>query len=115
VLGQIGSLLGRVEFQLHASNVCLINSYVKPHFGWRRSVGAFSPPAFSPSQSHREHRGVSECPRVNISTQTPSVPWCLRERPLPLNLLFILFLLPSCLKNPHSDSRRSAEVAFGRG
>jgi hypothetical protein len=30
VLGQIGSLLGRVEFQLHASNVCLINSYVKP-------------------------------------------------------------------------------------
>jgi len=37
------------------------------------------------------------------------------ERPLPLNLLFILFLLPSCLKNPHSDSRRSAEVAFGRG
>lgn len=29
VLGQIGSFLGRVEFQLHASNVCLINSLVK--------------------------------------------------------------------------------------
>jgi hypothetical protein len=33
VLGQIGRFLVRVEFQLHASNVCLINSYVKPHFG----------------------------------------------------------------------------------
>jgi len=48
MLGQIGSLLGRVEFQLHASNVCLINSYVKPHFGGRHSVGAFSPTAPDP-------------------------------------------------------------------
>jgi len=44
MFGQIGRSLGRVEFQLHASNVCLINSYLKPHFGGRRSVGAFSPP-----------------------------------------------------------------------
>ena len=30
VFGQIGRFFVRVEFQLHVSNVCLINSYVKP-------------------------------------------------------------------------------------
>jgi hypothetical protein len=41
------------------------------NFGGRRSVGAFSPSAFSLSQSHGEHRGVSEFPRISISAQTP--------------------------------------------
>ena len=85
VFGQIGRFLCWVEFQLHASNVCLIDSYLKPHFGGLRSVGAFSPSAFSLSQSHGEHGGVSEFP-VNIFAQTPSVPLCLRERPTPPRL-----------------------------
>jgi hypothetical protein len=84
VLGQIGSLLGRVEFQLHASNVCLINSCVKSHFRGRRSVGAV-------------------CEKI---------PPCLRARPPRLTLLFVL---PSCVKNTHSDSRQIAEVPVGRG
>jgi hypothetical protein len=71
VFGRIGRFLCWVEFQLHASNVCLINSYLKPHFGGRRSVGAFSPSAFFLSQSHGEHGGVSEFPRASISAQTP--------------------------------------------
>jgi hypothetical protein len=39
------------------------------------------------SQSHGEHGGVSDFPRVNISTQTPSVPLCLFVRPPLLTLL----------------------------
>jgi hypothetical protein len=74
VLGQIGRFLGRDEFQLHASNVCLINSYVKPHFGGRRSVGAFSPSAFSLSQSHGEHRGFSACQHFHSAPLRASAP-----------------------------------------
>ena len=33
MLGQIGRFFGRVEFQLHGSNVCRINSHVKPPLG----------------------------------------------------------------------------------
>jgi len=33
MLGQIGRFFGRVEFQLHGSNVCRINSHVKPSLG----------------------------------------------------------------------------------
>jgi len=32
VFGQIGRLLGWVEFQLHVSNVCRMHSYVKQDF-----------------------------------------------------------------------------------
>ena len=33
MLGQIGRFFGQVEFQLHGSNVCRINSHVKPSLG----------------------------------------------------------------------------------
>jgi hypothetical protein len=74
VFGQIGRFLCWVEFQLHASNVCLINSYLKPHFGGRRSFGAFSPSAFFFSQSHGEHGGFSDFPRGSSFILPPSAP-----------------------------------------
>ncbi|NBR49271.1 hypothetical protein EBU02_10600, partial [bacterium] len=33
MLGQIGRFLGRVEFQLYASNVCRMDSHIKPPSG----------------------------------------------------------------------------------
>ena len=93
VFGQIGRFLCWVEFQLHVSNVCLIDSYLKPHFGGLRSVGAFSPSALSLSQSHGEHGGVSEFPRASISAQTPL---CAPRHRVILS------------KNPYSDLRWSA-------
>jgi hypothetical protein len=51
------------------------------NIGGRRSVGAFSPCAFSLSQRHGEHRGVSAFP-LRLS----SVPLCLCERPTPSRL-----------------------------
>jgi hypothetical protein len=76
------------------------------NFGGRRSVGAFSPSAFSLSQSHGEHGGVLEFPIVRVSAFPLRPPLCLgasarstpparraygsERRPCPSTLLFIL-------------------------
>jgi hypothetical protein len=106
VFGQIGSLLGRVEFQPHASNVCRIDSCVKTHFGGRRSVGADSenPPRLRESPphfpSHRATGNTEEFQNFRFSASqhfhsARSASPRLRESPPPVTLLF---LLPSCPK-----------------
>jgi hypothetical protein len=47
------------------------------NIGGRSSIGAFSPSAFCLSQSHGEHGGVSEFPRVSISATTSPSARCL--------------------------------------
>ena len=55
------------------------------NFGGRRSVGAFLLSAFSLSQSHGEHGGVSEFP-VSTFPFSPSLCLCAYERPTPPRL-----------------------------
>ena len=56
------------------------------HFGGRRSVGAFSTSAFSLSQSHGEHGGVSEFQIFRVSAFSFCPPPRLRALPPPSRL-----------------------------
>jgi hypothetical protein len=54
MLGQIGRFLGRVEFQLHASNVCRMDSHVKPSLGGLSLGNANVPVGFARLVSRAE-------------------------------------------------------------
>ena len=54
MLGQIGRFFGRVEFQLHGSNVCRMNSHVKTSVGGLPIGNANVPVGFARHVSRAE-------------------------------------------------------------
>ena len=72
MFGQIGRFLGQVEFQLHASNVCRMDSHVKPPFVHYHSGAPTSSLASLGCLGAEEDLGVPEKGGSELAKRVPS-------------------------------------------